>query len=92
MKTILDGYIQKTKKLKNSLGPIENTEEIFPKVRELVLDMQSALEDTNDEILYPVLYNASATIASAPQGCSARQLTEALDDAISEMEIMKEYL
>ena len=74
------------------LAPLQNTDEIYDKVRSLVTEMQDEAMKTKDEMLHPVLYNAAATIATAPQSCSIRQLSEALNDAIAEMELMKEYL
>ena len=70
---------------------MEKADEIYPKVRELVVKMQEEAMATKDEMLHPTLYNASATIATAPEGCSVRQLSEALGDAAAEMEMMKEY-
>ena len=91
MKAILDNYIEKINELKNALAPLANTDEIYPKVRALVLEMQKEAMATKDEMLHPTLYNAAATIATAPEGCSVRQLSEALGDAAAEMEMMKEY-
>ncbi len=91
MKKILDMYISKTEALLNELKPMVNADSVFPKVHELVADMQKAAEDSGDEMLYPTLYNAAATIATAPEGCSVRQISEALRDAMLEMEAMKEY-
>jgi len=88
---ILDKYINKTTELKNALAPMQKADELFPKVRELVADMQKKAMETKDEMLHPTLYNAAATIATAPEGCSVRQLSEALGDAVAEMEMMKEY-
>ena len=91
MKAILDSYIEKVYDIKNALAPLEKTEEIYPKVRELVVKMQEEAMSTKDEMLHPTLYNAAATIATAPEGYSVRQLSEALGDAAAEMEMMKEY-
>ena len=91
MKAILDNYIEKINELKNALVPMEKADEIYPKVRELVVKMQEEAMATKDEMLHPTLYNAAATIATAPEGCSVRQLSEALGDAAAEMEMMKEY-
>ncbi len=91
MKEILDKYIEKATEIKNALAPMQKADDIFPKVRELVGEIQEEAMTTKDEMLHPTLYNAAATIATAPEGCSVRQLTEALGDAIAEMEMMKEY-
>ena len=91
MKAILDNYIEKINELKNSLAPMQKTDDIYPKVRELIGKMQEEAMATKDEMLHPTLYNAAATLATAPEGCSVRQLTEALGDAMAEMEMMKEY-
>ena len=92
MKETLKKYIKKTDELLNSLAPLSETKSIFPKVHALRIEMQDSLEKCTDEMLYPAVYNAAATIASAPEGCSVRQLTEALCDAKAEMEMMLEYM
>ena len=91
MKEILDKYIAKATELKDALAPMQKADDIFPKVRALINEMQEEAVATKDEMLHPTLYNAAATIATAPDGCSVRQLAEAFDDAIAEMEMMKEY-
>lgn len=91
-KTILEQYIEKAKLISNSLAPLTKTDDIYSDVRALVLDMQEAALNTDDEMLHPILYNAAATIATAPESCSVRQLSEAFSEAVAEMEMMKEYL
>ena len=91
MKEILDKYIAKATELKDALAPMQKTDDIYPKVRELINEMQEEAMATKDEMLHPTLYNAAATIATAPESCSVRQLAEALGEAIAEMEMMKEY-
>ena len=91
MKNILTTYIERTDKLLSSALPLAKTDTIFPDVRKLIEDMQNEAQITTDEMLHPTLYNAAATIATAPEGCSVRQLTEALTDAKAEMELMMEY-
>ncbi len=92
MKEILDLYIEKADGLIAALKPLANTDGIFEDVHALVAEMQDRAENCDDEILYPTLYNAAATIATAPEGCSVRQLKEALEEAKAEMEVMKEYM
>ena len=92
MKKILDLYIAKVDELLNNLKPLASADGIFPAVHALVAEMQKEAENCNDEMLYPTLYNAAATIATAPEGCSVRQLKEALEEARAEMEVMKEYI
>ncbi len=92
MKEILDMYITKANELLARLGPMQKTDEIFEDIHNLVAKMQNEAETTKDEMLYPTLFNAAATIATAPEGCSVRQLSEALKDAVAEMEAMKEYM
>ena len=75
-----------------NLKPLANADGIFGDVHALVAQMQEEAQKCNDEILYPTLYNAAATIATAPEGCSVRQLKEALEEARAEMEVMKEYV
>ena len=91
MEKILDTYIRRTEEIISSLMPLSKTDTIFASVRTLIEDMQNEALSCNDEMLHPTLYNAAATIATAPAGCSVRQLSEALTDARDEMELMKEY-
>ena len=91
MKNILSEYIKRTDALLSQILPLAKTDTIFPDVRKLTEDMQKEALSTNDEMLHPTLYNAAATIATAPEGCSVRQLGEALSDAKAEMEMMLEY-
>ena len=91
MKEVLDKYIERVNELKSALAPLEKSDEIYPRVRELVLQLQEEAMATKDEMLHPTLYNAAATIATAPESCSVRQLSEALEEAAAEMEMMKEY-
>ncbi|MBO5009001.1 MAG: hypothetical protein J6D26_09210 [Clostridia bacterium] len=91
-KAILDKYIEKAKAIADSLAPLTKTDDIYADVRALVLDMQEAALNTDDEMLHPILYNSAATIATAPESCSVRQLSEAFSEAVAEMEMMKEYL
>ena len=92
MKKILDTYIARTDKLLAELLPLQKADSVFESVHKLVADMQDEARKCGDEMLYPTLYNAAATIATAPEGCSVRQLKEALEDAKAEMEVMKEYM
>jgi len=92
MKKILDLYIKRTDEIIATLVPMQKADSAFESVHKLVADMQEEAEKCGDEMLYPTLYNAAATIATAPEGCSVRQLREALEDAKAEMEVMKEYM
>lgn len=91
MKNTLCIYIERTDSLLSELIPLAKTDTVFPDVRKLISDMQTEALSTKDEMLHPTLYNAAATIATAPEGCSVRQLSEALSDAKAEMELMLEY-
>ncbi len=92
MKKILDLYIEKIDGILNTLIPMQKADTVFGSVHSLVEEMKTEAENCNDEMLYPTLYNSAATIATAPEGCSVRQLREALEDARAEMEVMKEYM
>jgi hypothetical protein len=92
MKKILENYIIKTNELINSLAPLSETTGVFSRVYSLKEEMQKDAMECKDEMLHPTLFNAAATIATAPEGCSVRQLKEALCDAKAEMEMMMEYL
>jgi len=92
MRDILDLYIKRTEEIIDALSVLTKTDSVFESVHKLVCDMQNEALSCKDDMLYPTLYNAAATIGTAPEGCSARQLLEALCDAKNEMEIMKEYM
>ncbi len=91
MKKIIDAYIAKIDELIGTLAPMQKADTMFVKVRALTDEMREEAEKCGDEMLYPTLYNAAATIMMAPEGCSVKQLKEALEDAKTEMEVMKEY-
>ncbi len=88
----LDEYINKLDALCGKLTLCAKTDGIYQEVLTLTDEMTNSSENSSDEIFSACVYNAVATIKSAPQGCSVRQLKEAVEDAMEEMKLMKEYL
>ena len=89
---ILTEYINETRKILEKLNVQVKSNEVYKDCIELTEKMTKSLENCNHEMFYPTVYNACATIKTAPEGCSVAQLKEAISDALSEMEIMKEYI
>ncbi len=88
----LDEFINKLDALYGKLSLCVKTEGIYQDVLLLTDEMANCSENSSDAIFSACVYNAVATIKSAPHGCSVRQLKEAVEDAISEMKLMKEYM
>ena len=88
----LDEFINKLDLLYGKLTLCVNTEGIYQDIMTLTDEMANCSENSSDEIFSACVYNAVATIKSAPQGCSVRQLKEAVEDAMEEMKLMKEYM
>ena len=77
--------------LKGKLVLATKSEAVFPDVKKLTSDMENALKDNKDEMYYAALYNARATIMTAPEKCPVNQLKEALCDSAEELRLMSEY-
>ncbi len=88
----LNQYTERIKSIYSYLKEQGRTKEVFPVILEFKKETEEYLSGLKDEMLYAVVYNTLATIMSAPEGCSYFQLEEALKDALSEIEIMKEYM
>jgi hypothetical protein len=88
----LDEFINKLDALYGKLSMCVKTEGIYQEVISLTDEMTSSSQNSSDEIFSACVYNAVATIKSAPEGCSVRQLKEAVEDAMEEMKLMKEYM
>jgi len=88
----LDEFINKLDALCKKLSLCVKTDGLYQDVLFLTDEMTNASENSSDEIFSACVYNAVATIRSAPQGCSVRQLKEAVQDAMEEMKLMKEYM
>lgn len=89
---ILTEYIAEARKILENLNLHVKSEKAYKECAELTQKMTKSLENCNHEMFYPTVYNACATIKTAPEGCPVSQLKEALSDAIDEMEIMSEYI
>ena len=85
-------FINRARAINAKLSLATKSEVVSDDVKKLTQDMSDSLENCVDEMYYPAVYNAVATIRSAPEKCSVSQLSEALSDAADEMELMSEYI
>lgn len=85
-------FISRARDIKGKLSLAAKSDIVSEDVKKLTEDMSKSLENCTDEMYYPAVYNAVATIRSAPEKCSVAQLSEALSDAADEMELMSEYI
>ncbi|MBQ7900721.1 MAG: hypothetical protein IJ365_01995 [Clostridia bacterium] len=67
------------------------SEVIYNDVVSLTEEMHKAIDGCSDEMFYAAVYNAAATIRTAPEKCPVSQLRDALEDAVCEMRMMTEY-
>ena len=88
----LDELINNLDSFYGKLSVCVKTDGIYQDVLTLTDEMIRSIENCSDEIFSACVYNAVATIKSAPVGCSVRQLKEAVEDALEEMKLMKEYI
>ena len=88
----IDEYIVYIKSILAKLVPCEKTDGVELDVANLTKIMEESIEKCDNEIFSACVYNAVATIKSAPRGCSVRQLVQSLEDAAEDLELMKEYL
>ena len=85
-------FIGRARAVNGKLSLAAKSDVVYEDVKKLTEDMSKSLENCTDEMYYPAVYNAVATIRSAPEKCSVAQLSEALSDAADEMELMSEYI
>ena len=88
----LNEYREKINSIYSYLKEQGRTKEVFPLILQFKKETEEFLSSCKDEMLYAVMYNTLATIMTAPEGCSYFQLEEALKDALSEIDAMKEYM
>lgn len=88
----LNEYREKINSIYSYLKEQGRTKEVFPLILQFKKETEELLSSCKDEMLYAVMYNTLATIMTAPEGCSYFQLEEALKDALSEIDAMKEYM
>lgn len=84
-KSIITQFANRIKTINAKLKLAVKTDVVKNDVALLCRDMEQALDKYKDEMFYASVYNARATIMTAPYGCSVPQLIEALDDAHAEL-------
>lgn len=88
----LSQFINRTETIRAKLNMAVKSEVVYEDISNLVADMMQSVENCTDDMFYPAVYNAVATIRSAPEKCPVSQLCEALSDATEEMKMMAEYV
>ena len=88
----LEEFINRAESIRGKLALAAKSDVVYGDVTALAEDMIKSLENCSDEMFYPAVYNAVATIRSAPEKCPVSQLSEALSDAAEEMKMMSEYV
>lgn len=89
---MLSEFIERTDVICQKLNLAAKSEAVYDEVVSLTEDMMKSLEGCKDEMYYPAVYNAAATIRSAPEKCSVSQLKDALCDGAEEMRIILQYI
>ena len=84
-------YSDRISALIGKLTLATRSEVIYSDVVALTEDMHRAVEENSDEMFGAAMYNAAATIRTAPEKCPVSQLREALEDAVAELGMMIEY-
>lgn len=84
-------YSDRISALIGKLTLATKSEVIYSDVVALTEDMHKAVESSGDEMFCAAVYNAAATIRTAPEKCPVSQLREALEDAVAELGMMIEY-
>ncbi len=90
-KNQITNFASRAKLLCAKLNVATKSDVIYEDVTALCHDMQKAIESCCDEMFYAAVYNARATIMTAPQKCPVSQLKDALCDAANELELMCQY-
>ena len=90
-KSELKIYSDRISALIGKLTLATKSEVIYSDIVALTEDMHKVVEKTNDEMVGAALYNAAATIRTAPEKCPVPQLRDALEDAVAELGMMIEY-
>lgn len=88
----LDGYRERISDIYSLLKEKGRTKDVYPQILLFRKETEEYLAGCKDEMVYAVVYNTLATIMTAPEGCSYFQLEDALKDALSEIDIMNEYM
>ena len=91
VKKELQIYADRASALIGKLALATKSEVIYSDVVSLTEDMYKAVEESGDEMFCAAVYNAAATIRTAPEKCPVPQLKEALEDAVAELGMMIEY-
>ncbi len=90
-KNSIQAFASRAKAICGKLILATKADAVSADVASLCADMEKALEQSEDEMFYAAVYNARATIMTAPEKCPVAQLKEALEDAADELMIIVEY-
>ena len=86
----INEFARRADALRGKLTLAAKSEVIYCDVIALCNDMEKAIKDCTDEMFYAAVYNARATIMTAPEKCSVAQLKDALSDGADELRLMCE--
>lgn len=89
-KIVLD-FAHRIDSVKGKLNLATKTDVVRGDVLKIADDMEKALSMSDDEMFYAAIYNARATIMTAPENCSVSQLKEALGDGAEELRLLSAY-
>ena len=84
-------FADKIDAVKGKLVLATKSDAVYKDVVQLAEAMHSAIEGCSDEMFCAALYNAAATIRTAPESCPVFQMSEALEEASCELRMMSEY-
>lgn len=90
-KKIILEFAHRIDSVKGKLNLATKTDVVRGDVLKIADDMEKALSESGDEMFYAAIYNARATILTAPEKCSVTQLKQALSDGAEELRIICDY-
>ena len=90
-KKIIQQFADRAQAIVGKLTLAQKSDVAREDVLKLVYDMEKSLESSTVEMFYAAVYNARATIMTAPENCSVSQLKEALCDGAEGLRLMCEY-
>ena len=90
-KKIISQFADRAQAIVGKLTLAQKSDVAREDVTKLVNDMEKSIEGSTDEMFYAAVYNARATIMTAPENCSVSQLKEALSDGAEELRLLCEY-
>ena len=92
VKQIILKYARELDVICAKLNMAVKSDAVSEDVSDLTCRMEKEIQNSSDEMLCAALYNARATVMTAPKGCSVAQLKDALCDAGAELLEISEYL